>query len=252
GQADPAARGARPYSRRCRRSQGGHRSARPPALAPHRFPSPSPVRRLTPTSTSECIARSTKEMADASTVECNAKEDDDEPGGEMCADTKRTHIGLGPSSHTPTQRSSYYSLLFALAATILLRSPLLLRIATRPLAEPGALRLLRFGEIASGRQRVPATTTDDDMPPLLECSETEDEDDSDREFEDDPEMPELLSVSDSDEENESDTDSDDDSDIPPLQDVSDSEDEDDSPMNGQFRSARIHNLSGNAGLNRER
>ncbi|KAJ7849023.1 hypothetical protein B0H13DRAFT_2361524 [Mycena leptocephala] len=246
-------------------------------------------------------------MVDASTVDCNAKEDDDEPGGEMCTDTTRTHFGLGPSSHMPTQRSSYYSLLFALAATILLLSPLLLRIATRPLAEPGALRLLKFGEIASGRQRVPATTTalsgssavepwnrgtvqgenerianevhhrvevllrlddgdgavpplqegsdsedEDDMPPLLECSETEDEDDSDREFEDDPEMRELLSVSDSDEENESDTDSDDDSDIPPLQDVSDSEDKDDSPMNGQFRSARIHNLSGNAGLNRER
>ncbi|KAJ7815449.1 hypothetical protein B0H13DRAFT_2462263 [Mycena leptocephala] len=245
-------------------------------------------------------------MVDASTVDCNAKEDDDEPGGEMCTDTTRTHFGLGPSSHMPTQRSSYYSLLFALAATILLLSPLLLRIATRPLAEPGALCLLKFGEIASGRQRVPATTTalsgssavepwnrgtvqgenerianevhhrvevllrlddgdgavpplqdgsdsedEDDMPPLLECSETEDEDDSDREFEDDPEMPELLSVSDSDED-ESDTDSDDDSDIPPLQDVSDSEDEDDSPMNGQFRSARIHNLSGNAGLNRER
>ncbi|KAJ7906879.1 hypothetical protein B0H13DRAFT_2333027 [Mycena leptocephala] len=159
GQADLAARGARPYSRRCRSSQGGrHRRARPPALAPHRFPSPSPARRLTPTSTSEYIARSTKGMVDASTVDCNAKEDDDEPGGEMCTDTTRTHFGLGPSSHTPTQRSSYYSLLFALAATILL-SPLLLGIVTRPLAEPGALRLLRFGEIASGRQRVPATTT---------------------------------------------------------------------------------------------
>ncbi|KAJ7791535.1 hypothetical protein B0H14DRAFT_3500297 [Mycena olivaceomarginata] len=95
----------------------------------------------------------------ASTVDCNAKEDDDQPGGEMCTDTTRTHFGLGPSSHMPTQRSSYYSLLFALAATILLLSPLLLRIATRPLAEPGALRLLRSGEIASGRQRVPATTT---------------------------------------------------------------------------------------------
>ncbi|KAJ7810376.1 hypothetical protein B0H14DRAFT_3757671, partial [Mycena olivaceomarginata] len=231
GQADPAARGARPYSRRCRSSQGGrHRRARPPALAPHRFPSPSPARGLTPTSTSEYIARSTKGMVDASTVDCNAKEDDDEPGGEMCTDTTCTHFGLGPSSHTPTQRSSYYSLLFALAGTILLLSPLLLRIATRPLAEPGALRLLRFGEIGSGRQRVPATTTalsgsrvavepwnrgtvqgenerianevhhrvevllrlddgdgavpplqegsdsedEDDMPPLLECSETED------------------------------------------------------------------------------
>ncbi|KAJ7806202.1 hypothetical protein B0H14DRAFT_1575738 [Mycena olivaceomarginata] len=97
-------------------------------------------------------------MVDASTVDCNAKEDDDEPGGEMCTDTTRTHFGLGPSSHTRTQRSSYYSLLFALAATILLLSPLLLRIATRPLAESGALCLLRFGEIASGRQRVPATT----------------------------------------------------------------------------------------------
>ncbi|KAJ7850888.1 hypothetical protein B0H14DRAFT_3451667 [Mycena olivaceomarginata] len=46
-----------------------------------------------------------------------------------------------------------------MSVTTVTLSPLLLRIATRPLAEHGALRLLRFGEIASGRQRVPATTT---------------------------------------------------------------------------------------------
>ncbi|KAJ7934004.1 hypothetical protein B0H13DRAFT_1855478 [Mycena leptocephala] len=77
-----------------------------PALAPHRFPSPSPARRFTPTSTSEYIARSTKGMVDASTVDCNAKEDDDEPGGEMCTDTTRRARISALDPHPTRQRSA--------------------------------------------------------------------------------------------------------------------------------------------------
>ncbi|KAJ7939728.1 hypothetical protein B0H13DRAFT_2300429 [Mycena leptocephala] len=224
-------------------------------------------------------------MADASTVDCNAKEDDDEPGGEMC--TRRARISAlvphptrqrnalptipsssplplpfffaphfcsaSPHDRSPNPAPSFSSDLAKL------RSPWNRgavqgeneRIANEVRHRVEVLLRLDDGDgVVPPLQEGSDSEDDDDMPPLLECSETEDEDDSDREFEDDPEMPELLSVSDSDEENESDTDSDDDSDILPLQDVSDSEDEDDSPMNGQFHSARIHNLSGNAGLNR--
>ncbi|KAJ7794800.1 hypothetical protein B0H14DRAFT_3556244 [Mycena olivaceomarginata] len=151
---------------------------------------------LTPTSTSEYIARSTKRMVDASTVDCNAKEDD-EPGGEMCTDTTRTHFGLGPSSHTPTQRSPTIPSSSPLLLPFFFsphfcstsphdRSPNLAPSASSDLAVAVHHRVEVLLRLDDGDGAVPPlqegsdSEDEDDMPPLLECSETEDEDDSDR------------------------------------------------------------------------